>query len=222
MDDVGIDNCLVSSTSMCEENYAKVINELKSLIKLGGERILPVLWITPKLLENGLADFIESGIQWRCLKVHPQLHPQMWSPDGDNFSTTVSLARKMSLPLLIHTSNEPCCQLGIYESLIDNNRDVIFILAHGRPLDQAISIAKRFDNALIDSAFMPVESMKFIIDAGLQDKLLWGTDMFIPAYYHEDIDVSEYYREKLSQFRVAVSEHVFRQITSENAKSLFF
>lgn len=222
MDEVGIDHCLVSSTTMCEENYTKVINELKTLIKLGGERILPVLWVTPKLLESGLSDFIESGIQWRCLKVHPQMHPQMWNPDGDNFSKVVSLARKMSLPLLIHTSDEPCCQSGVYESLIANNLDIAFILAHGRPLGQTVSLAKRFANVYIDSAFMPVENMNVIIDEGLEDKLLWGTDMFIPAYYYENIDVSEYYQEKLLKFRDIVSDDVFRHITSDNARALFF
>ena len=52
MDDVKIERAAVSSTTICEENYNKVLQEMSALIKLGNNRIVPVLWVTAAMLES--------------------------------------------------------------------------------------------------------------------------------------------------------------------------
>ena len=123
----------VSSTTICEEDYLSVINELHELIDLDGDKVLPVMWITPEGLKGNIAWFLESDIKWRCLKVHPFLHQNDWAPEGGQFAEVVDIARELQVPLLIHTGNEDCCHCGRYEPLIANNSDIDFILAHGRP-----------------------------------------------------------------------------------------
>lgn len=216
-----VDYYAVSSTSMCEEDYIKVTAELQEIINIGESKILPVMWITPEGLKGNIAWFLESDIHWRCLKVHPFLHPNDWDPDGEQFKEVIDIARELNLPLLIHTGDETCCQCGRYESLIDSNQDINFILAHGRPILQAIPILKRYPNAYADSAFMPVEDMQKLMQLGLSHKLLWGTDMCIPHHFYPNENLSDYYQRKLDAFNNNSTQSQFEQVTFRNAKKLF-
>lgn len=212
---------VVSSTTMCEENYSKVLDELQELVELDGNKVLPVMWITPEGLNGHIAWFLESNIQWRCLKVHPFLHQQDWMPGGEQFNEVIGIARELQVPLLIHTGNEACCQCGKYEPLIVDNPDIDFVLAHGRPLKQVIPILKSYPNAYADSAFMPVEDMSRLMQEGLSHKLLWGTDMCIPKHFYPQEDMANYYLRKLNAFKKISSQNEFEQVTFRNAVELF-
>ena len=50
---VGVGKFAVSSTTICEEDYDKVIREIKELVALASGRVFPVLWLTPLSLHNG-------------------------------------------------------------------------------------------------------------------------------------------------------------------------
>ena len=70
---------------MCEENYHKVVDELQELVNIDNQKVLPVMWITPEDLTDNIAWFLESDINWRCLKVHSFLHSIDWEPNGFQF-----------------------------------------------------------------------------------------------------------------------------------------
>lgn len=171
-------------------------------------------------LKGSIAWFLEADISWRCLKVHPFLHPNGWNPKGSQFAEVVDIARELSIPILIHTGADECCEAGRYESLLAKNSDINFILAHGNPIGQALDMLK-YDNAYVDSAFMPVENMLRIINAGYVDKLLWGTDMCIPMYYKRCGNPEAIYRTKLEQFRQVCTETDFKKVTVNNAINVF-
>ena len=221
MKTVGVDYYAVSSTTMCEENYPKVLDELHELIALDNEKVLPVMWITPEGLKGNIAWFLESDIQWRCIKIHPYLHQESWVADSDNCNEVVDIARELKIPLLIHTGNESCCQAKKYEHLILKNHDVVFILAHGRPIDEASCLARKYSNVYVDSAFMPILDMQQIISSGLSHKLLWGTDMCIPAHFYPNADMREYYKWNLTELSKICSAAEYELITYRNACKIF-
>lgn len=221
MKTVGVDYYAVSSTTMCEEIYPKVLDELHELIALDNEKVLPVMWITPEGLKGNIAWFLESDIQWRCIKIHPYLHQESWVADSDNCNEVVDIARELKIPLLIHTGNESCCQAKKYEHLILKNHDVVFILAHGRPIDEAICLAQKYSNVYVDSAFMPIPDMQQIISSGLSHKLLWGTDMCIPAHFYPNADMREYYKWNLTELSKICSAAEYELITYRNACKIF-
>ena len=221
MKTVGVDYYAVSSTTMCEENYPKVLDELHELIALDNEKVLPVMWITPEGLKGNIAWFLESDIQWRCIKIHPYLHQESWVADSDNCNEVVDIARELKIPLLIHTGNESCCQAKKYEHLILKNHDVVFILAHGRPIDEAICLAQKYSNVYVDSAFLPILDMQQIISSGLSHKLLWGTDMCIPAHFYPNADMREYYKWNLTELSKICSAAEYELITYRNACKIF-
>lgn len=218
---VGVDYYAVSSTTMCEENYPKVLDELHELIRLDGDKMIPIMWITPEGLKGNIAWFLESDIQWKCLKIHPSLHPDKWSIKEGMIDEVVDIARELQVPLLIHTGNEECCHAQIFEPLLMRNPDVMFILAHGRTINEAISLAEIYSNAYLDSAFMPIPDMQQIISHGLSHKLLWGTDMCIPAHFYPNADMRVYYTWHLNELSKICSAAEYERITYHNACKIF-
>lgn len=221
MTDVGVDYYAVSSTTQCEENYAKVLEELHELIKLDKDKVLPIMWITPESLKGNIAWLLDSDIQWKCLKVHPELHPNDWDPSGSQFIEVIDIAKELSLPVLIHTGNKECCFCGRYLPLVASHPDVTFIMAHGRPTNDAIRIVESCDNAFVDSAFMPVDDMKRFVEFGLSSRLLWGTDMCIPQHYSPSRNLQDYYQDKLNALKEVCNVDQYEDITSRNAIKIF-
>lgn len=216
MADVGVDYYAVSSTTMCEENYAKVLDEMHELIALDGEKVFPVMWITPEGLKGNIAWFLESDIRWRCLKVHPELHPDDWEPCSGQFEEVADIALELNVPLLIHTGNNECCLCGKYEKLVEAHPNVTFILAHGRPVDDALRMVSLYDNAYVDTAFMPIEDIAKFLHGGYDKKLLWGTDMCIPHHFFPKENLTEYYKRKLQNVKCLCSQEQFESITFKN------
>ncbi|MBR4886434.1 MAG: amidohydrolase family protein [Muribaculaceae bacterium] len=219
MSSMKISQYAISSTSTCEENYSAVISEIKEIIKLDGDKILPTLWITPNMIDNRMY-MLNEDINWRCLKIHPGLHPNCWDLKGKYSPKVLELSREFQIPILIHTGDEIECNPNTFLELINYNFDVNFILAHGRPLQQAINALERCPNVYLDSAFMPVNQMVQCINLGYSERLLWGTDMCIPGYYY-NVNLKKYYVKKIKSFRNQVDGYSFERVTYHNAKSLF-
>jgi predicted TIM-barrel fold metal-dependent hydrolase len=221
MHSVGVDYYAVSSMSQCEHDYEKVLDEIAQLIELSGDKVLPVMWITPDALDGNIAWYLESDIKWRMLKIHPFLDKTAWSPDGELFAEVIDIARELKLPLLIHTGDDACCSSALYARAIESNEDVCFILAHGRPLEDAIRVVNNTQNAYLDTAFMPIEQIKECVDSGISKRVLWGTDMCIPKYYRPELNLEEYYLSKLRDLQHVCTAAQFEAITYGNAKRLF-
>lgn len=222
MDSLGVEKYAVSSTSICEENYEKVLVEMRDVIALSSGKALPVLWITPMMILSGQVDvFLHSGIQWQSFKVHPQLCPELWTADSIYFDFVISLSRETGLPLLIHTGEKTGCEASRFSSVIERNPDINFILAHGRPAHEAIDIMKKYDNVWIDTAFVGVKEIVIFLQNGFSNRILWGTDMCIPKYFYPAEDMYKYYKNKLDAFRKVSSIEQYEQVTFKNAIRLF-
>jgi amidohydrolase len=218
---LGIQRMLVSSTSTCEEDYDRVLCEMKELLALGESRVLPALWVTPLMIARDMTQrFLDSGIHWRCVKIHPQIHPY-WTEDDEGMDDAILFSRMLHVPLLVHTGEEPQWNAGKMEQAIRSNPDVNFILAHSRPLDQTLRLLADNENAYADTAFCPLNDMMKIVKAGLSRKLLWGSDCMIPQYYYPDMNIHEAYISKLTSLKAAIAESDFSKITLENFNRLF-
>jgi len=221
MKQLQVDYYAVSSTTICEENYPKVIKEFTELISIDGNSILPVMWITPDSLNGNIAWFLESNIKWKCLKIHPFLHPNNWQLTGTEIYEAAEIAREMSIPMLIHTGYDSFCSSGNFESIIKKYRDVIFILAHGRPENEAQTLIQKYENVYVDTAFMPIDILTGFKKLGLCNKVLWGSDMCIPIYYDNTINLYEYYIDKRKKLSLILNSTEYELITYKNAMHVF-
>lgn len=218
---LNIDYYAVSSTTICEENYPKVLEELQELITLDKDKVIPIMWVTPDSLNGNIAWYLDSSIKWKCIKIHPFLHPDKWTKPDGIMTEVVDIAKELNIPILIHTGNEASCQSNLFEEIIAYNPDSTFILAHGRPLNQSLRMVKRYDNAFADTAFMPSSHIKDFIDFGLAHKVLWGTDMCIPQYFYPSCNLQQYYKERLAELASVCSPEQFQQVTNDNSIKIF-
>lgn len=222
MTDVGTEKFAVSSSTICEEDYDKVIREIKELVALASERVVPVMWITPLSLRNGGKDkLLNSGIEWKCVKIHPWLSLGGWDDGSANREAAISIAREQSIPLLIHTGETEGSYPLCFERSIAKHQDVTFILAHGRPINEAIELMWKYKNAWVDTAFMPIENIAKLCKEGLSDRVMWGSDYPIPKYYYPDKEMIASYIDLVQELKCSVSQEDFELITYKNFERLF-
>lgn len=222
LESVEVECFAASSTSICKGDYEIVIDEIKELKKLCGKQMLPVLWILPQMLKDGgLEFFLYSGIQWRCLKIHPQLHPTVWLNNSPELQQVTSIARGLHIPLLIHTGEKEGCYPSLYEKAFASNPNIIFILAHGRPIGETLDLMKKYPNVWADTAFMPIENIAKLCRENLSERVLWGSDYPIPKYYYPDMDMKTYYLDLLQKLKDSVNQEDFEMITHKNFEKIF-
>ena len=222
LDSVSVERFAVSSTSTCEEEYKKVIEEFKQLLNNADNRCIPVLWITPKMVRTWTAfSMFDQGINWKCLKIHPQLHPTEWGKGSANLDFVASMASVWRIPLLIHTGEMAGCYPFEFDEIISRRSDVTFILAHGRPICQTIEMMKMYPNVWCDTAFMPTENIVKLCKENLSGRVLWGSDYPIPKYYYPDMDMKTYYLDLVQKLKNSVSQEDFEKITHKNFEKLF-
>lgn len=215
-----IQKALISSTTTCDENYEKVILEINQLVNLGYERILPVLWITPKMLKNDkLYLMLDSGIKWKCIKIHGLIHN--WAPNGKHFRQVIDLALKLQVPILIHSGGDKRCDAGSYLNVIKKHPAQSFILAHGRPIDEAINVLSQCSNAWLDTAFMPIEYIKSLVENGYADRILFGTDFPVTRHYEPSLSDIEWYQNRISSIIDIIGIDKFIKLSEENFNRLF-
>lgn len=198
----GVDGMVISSTSTCAELYKVVIREMRELIRLGGERIHPILWISPKMIKRhyALPLMLHSGIKWRGVKLHFEAHPE-WTSNKYLLKQAIEVARQLNVSVLLHTGNKAVSHAGRFAPLIEANNNLMFILAHGRPHDETIAMLKTHDNLLVDTAFMSNVELSKLIEQGLQQRIIFGTDAPINRVYYPGMSTEMFIRKQIEMVR---------------------
>lgn len=223
MESLGVDHFAVSSTTICERDYSKVLNEIDQIYSIASPKVNMVLWLTPELLknENYLNSFLNTGYEWSAIKIHPDLNPFVWNEDDKLFSELVSLCKELKVPLLIHTGANSYSEIRCWESKLIEYSDQLFIFAHCRPFEQALQILSTYKNAFGDMSFIPSENFDNLINRGLSKKIIWGTDIPINTFYYPQITTQDYVGKRLKKLRMICSDIQFSEITEKNYLKLF-
>ncbi|MCF0206553.1 MAG: amidohydrolase family protein [Bacteroidales bacterium] len=217
---VGVDKLAVSSSSTCCGDSSLIISEMQEVVKLGGDRVVPVLWIyNDWISDNSIESVMNCGVEWKCLKVHGYM--QNWHTDPTLIGKVVSMARERHLPILFHTGGRDESDAGRYLEVVKNNPDITFILAHSRPVEQAIELLKACPNAWADTAFTPFEEVLQMISEGFEDRMMWGTDYPLHHVFYAGMDINKMYHDMVNQLQNAVSPEVFDKLTYLNFERLF-
>ena len=198
----GIDGMAVSSTSTCAELYKVVVRELRVLIKLGGERVRPILWLTPKMMRCRYAVpyMLHSKIPWQGIKMHWEAYKE-WVNNKKLVVKGLEIARWLGVPVLFHTGNFASCHAGLFADIIAENQDLTFVLAHGRPLDETLEVVRNNENSFIDTSFMPAQDLQQLVDKGLVDRILFGTDFPINEVFYKDINSVTYIQRNIEMIK---------------------
>ena len=217
MQQVGVEQYAVMSTTIWEENYYKVLHEMRNLAELAPKSAKPILWLTPEMLFDGKLDMmLQSGVRWHAIKVHGN-HP--WSANGVN--ECACLAEELRLPLILHTGDFPQCEPRLYKNIIRLHPQLTFVLAHCRPIDQTIDVMQECFNCWGDTAFTPLDDLKKLLDAGLEDRILFGTDYPLQRVFFPGKKIASVYAELIRSVRLIMSERQWEKIAHENFEKLY-
>ena len=212
--EAGIDEIVVSSTSICAELYKLVAKEIYELIRLGGSHVHPILWLTPKMMKTwGLSYMLHSKIRWQGVKMHWKAHRE-WYYNRKLLHNALEVARRLEVPVLFHTGNFKECKAGVFMDICKQYDNLTFVLAHGRPLDETKNVLEACPNVYVDTAFMPADHVKELAEEGYSNRILFGTDVPINLLYNKDVSIANYIRNCLTELQNALSPEQFKLIIS--------
>jgi len=212
--EAGIEEMAVSSTSSCAELYKLVVKEMRELTQIGGEHIHPLLWLTPRMMKTwGISYMLHSKVRWQGVKMHWKAHRE-WYYNRKLMHNALEVARWLQVPVLLHTGNFKECKAGIFMDICKQYDDLSFVLAHGRPFDEAKNVLKECPNVYVDTAFMPADEVKDLADAGYSKRILFGTDAPINLLYNKDVSTADYIRKNLVELQSTLSSKQYETIIS--------
>ena len=163
----------VSSTTACSHPYSlkKVLMEGSELLAAFPGQVFHWLWIHPDHIPRSL-----SGLTAKIhgLKLHPYEHD--WHSNPKLLPQAFELARQHCVPILMHTGGRAECSAGRFADILTRFPSVRVILAHARPMDEAIEVSRKCPNAWFDTAFVSAESLAKADLADILNRFVFGSD----------------------------------------------
>ena len=213
-----IDSFVLAPMSASFRGFHKeAIREVRTMQRLSKGRCIPLLWVAPFMFkpsgEYVLRELLHSGIEWKGMKIHYYMHPE-WDHNKTLAAKAFELARQKHWPVLAHTGGSPECEAGVFKSIALAYPDLTIVLAHGRPIDEAIDVLIHCPNTMVDTAFMPQEDQKLLVDSGFADRMLFGTDIPINKYYYRNKSTKEFVNCHQDELRLVTTPQQYEAILS--------
>lgn len=219
LEKLGIKRWVVSSTSTSDNKFEIVTNEIRCLLEKAPGQTIPLLWVTPRMLEVSKNLKAYDTFPVYGIKIHG--FSDKWDLDGGLLKKLFNLAMDRGLPVLIHTGYTPESEALVYYRICKQFDKLTIILAHGRPVSQAIQIMKNCKNVLVDTAFMPVGDIRRIANEVGNGRILFGTDFPIDAYYYPKQSIIDRYKRRVNMLVKKFGRDAFLKWAHENFQKVF-
>lgn len=214
---LGVKRWVVSSTSTGNVPFPLVRKEIEEVLELSGGEALPFLWVRPEMLMRSRDPARYFFCKIRGLKLHGY---QGWNPEGRALRRVFAIAAERGLPVMLHTGGRPWCEAGAYRKICREFWMVPTILAHGRPVEQAIEVMQDCPNVYADTAFMPIKDIARLQTSGLTSRVLFGSDFPVMRFFFKT-PARRYYRRRVRAVLKAIGKNAFHEIAWKNICALF-
>ena len=216
---LGLHKFAVSSTSSIDGDFSIVRKEIKKIVDVYSTSAIPLLWVIPSMLDN-LSDYLaDSEISFKGFKLHP--FANQWQQDDQRLTSVFSLAHDMNFPIVMHTGWTPESEANKFFNLYRRYPEVKSILAHGRPIDQAIQVASECKNVYIDLSYMPVKDIYMFLNACGPERILFGTDFPLDRYYYPNASIVGRYKRRVNTLVECFGEKLFHKWCYTNFEKVF-
>ncbi|MCX6998147.1 MAG: amidohydrolase family protein [Kiritimatiellaeota bacterium] len=213
---LGVSRWAISSTSTSGKSWAFVRREYERTRELASKQSVLLLWLTPKMLDQS-RDLRKYDVLPFCgLKIHGA---NGWQTDGKPLRRAFAIAQERKWPVILHTGGSPEYEAGRFGPLCKEFPAVRVVLAHGRPLDQALEVMQQADNAWVDTAFMPLRDVQKLLAQGMNRRVLFGSDYSAPASFFKS-PLASYYRRRVAALR-GLGETAWRLMAERNFIAMF-
>jgi len=187
----------------------------KIMSSLPKERFVPYLWVSPEMVDADPSLKLYDVLNYKVIKIHAFAIKE-WDKMPDKIRTVIEVSYNNGVPVMFHTGGWRGSNAIQFYKFCREYPDVTFILAHGRPISQTLTVLKGANNAYADSSFMSIESMKLICDAGLSNRILFGTDFPIMKTFWPEINLIEWYKKNVMELIQTFGEKDFMIWANEN------
>ncbi len=191
------------------------------LVKKEPNRFGCALWINPHFekVSEELVSYIEKNRPYIfALKFHP--YESRLKISDKRLLPYLDLARRFSLPILVHTASDRYSDIKMLCALACENPDIRFVAAHLQLLSdnqKAIECLKKAPNLYADTAWVPLSSAKkTLLEVG-ENRIMFGTDNPIDGL---DTLANPMYREYY-QNRLHLKKRLYRNLMVDNAISFY-
>ena len=220
----GITHFAYSSTStVVSDDPDFLLEERVAMHELSEGRAKPVLWVSHDMLKQSsdLSLYMSDAGGKICgLKIHGV--SEKWLPNGRELQRVFKIAQERGLFVKIHTGERENCEAGMYGKICTKFPEVQVVLAHGRPIGQAIDVLRDCFNAFVDTSFMPHSHFQQLMAVARQesftDRILFGSDTPIPGR-HLKSSLPRHLRSRISQTKHIAGKD-WHKISWENAQNL--
>ena len=199
MERLGMARWAVSSCSAAGEFSAQADAEVRWTVARSGGRAVPLLWVTREWLED--LDRNEREIRgfYRGFKLHPWA--QGWEPGEPALNAIFRRAEAWDWPVLVHTGWTPESEAGRFRQLYADHPGATVVLAHARPLEQTIEVAQACPHVFVDTAYVSIADLRSLVDAGLEGRIVLGSDFPVDRHYFPGQSATRRYRIRWRELR---------------------
>lgn len=187
----------------------------KIMAALPTERFVPYIWVSPEMIDTDRSLEIINTISYKVIKIHTYARKE-WVEMPDKIRLVLEVASKKNVPVMFHTGGWRGSNAIQFYKFCREYPGVTFILAHGKPISQTLTVLKGAKNAYTDSSFMTNESIKLICDAGLSDRIIFGTDFPIMKTFWPEINLLDWYKNNVMELIKIFGEKNFMVWANEN------
>ena len=207
--------CVMPTGFYSKKEFFECLSALQSLPQ---ERFDSFLWLSPRILRWMPVENIFKLHNFKAIKIHGVAHPD-WFAFPEKINEVCAFAGEKHVPLMFHTGKETPASL--FAHYCQQNPHTTFILAHGNPIEETISILSKYSNVYVDTAFLPFQNIKIICENGLENKILFGTDYPITTYFYKETPPLLWYRKNIAKFVDIFGEEQFLLWSNRNYRKCF-
>lgn len=149
---------------------------------------------------------LDSGL-WEGVKLHELETPWVKTRPGD-LDRILSILEERDVPVQFHTGEDRGCYPHELLPFVKRHPQLRVDFAHCRPYLETIACLKGCPNLFADTAFMSPEHYPELVAAGMEKRVMFGTDLPIQGGYSDEPISVLYGRELEAVRRSGYSEDV--------------
>lgn len=191
---IGIKRFATMPVPVSEDGYIPDNHKVLEFLKQDDIEVIPILLTSPLMVQEDPEFEKVADIPYRIIKIHPYAH--RWHKYPHLTQKILEHAEKESLPVMIHTGYDES-QPANFINWFEQYTKIDFILAHGRPANQAFKMIKTYKNVWIEISFMDKDGLSLLIsDPNIENRILFGTDLPINELFF-DMTSEKYFYERI-------------------------
>ena len=177
------------------------------------DKITGYVWLNPYDGEKAVNELRIAVKEWGCkgVKLHPLF--QAFVADDPVVYPIMDEAKKLKLPVAIHSGHPPFSLPWSIGELAEVYPDVTIVMlhmghGHGVYIRAAINTAKRHSNIVLETSGMPMHTkIKEAMEVVGEDRVMYGCDI---PFHHPSVELQ---RVKMA----GLNDHQLRKILHDNA-----